>query len=70
MMDQLIVLILLLVFSITNLVLVEKVKMDIHSTKVDNNQNQNQETFLIIGEAISGFCLAFLVISLPFIRFS
>jgi hypothetical protein len=46
---------LLLFFSIINLVLVENIKKN-------NNQKTNQDLFLIIGEAISGISLIFIFI--------
>jgi len=69
-MFALILILILLIFSIVNLVLIEIIKNSISGQKPtisgqkptinDNNQKSTSNNFLIIGEAISGICFIFI----------
>ena len=69
-MFALILILILLIFSILNLVLIEIIKNSISGQKPtisgqkptinDNNQKSTSNNFLIIGEAISGICFIFI----------
>jgi hypothetical protein len=58
-MFEIIVTIILLAFSITNIVLIEEEKKN---EKSNGNQNADKDSFLIIGEAISGISLIYLLL--------
>lgn len=66
-----ILVLILLAFSITNLVLVERMKMSNNQNPdqppdQNSDQNSDQQSFLTIGEVVAGISLVCLVLLPPF----